>query len=67
MRSNKLFHVLVVAGGALGATACSGADENPAPTHQTSSSQTDETDGGGDAAPAPVPPPAGGGSGSHFW
>jgi hypothetical protein len=75
MRPNKLFHVLVVAGGALGATACSSGDENPPSTHQTqtSTSQTSDKDGGSDAAPAapapnpPPPPPSGNGSGSPFW
>jgi len=57
MRANKLFHVLVLAGGALGATACSSADENPPPGHPFSSSQPIESDGG-DAAATPVSAPS---------
>ena len=67
MRTNKLFHVLVIAGGALGATACSSADENPPANRQTSSSQLGESDGGDAASPEPTPPPPTNGSGSHFW
>ncbi|HEY8072920.1 MAG TPA: hypothetical protein VIF62_02390 [Labilithrix sp.] len=66
MRTNKLFHVLVIAGGALGVTACSSADENPPPNHQSSASQLGDADAGEDAAANPTPP-AGNGSGSHFW
>lgn len=73
MKASKLFHVLVLAGGAL-AAGCSSESEPTPHSGQSASSTTTGTSGGtapakGDAgtaeeSSAPVPDPGGG---SHFW
>jgi hypothetical protein len=80
MKATKLFHVLVIAGGALAPTllACSGSESPPTPstagTAQSGSTHGPTTvaggkdkDGGGANTDTDASPPDDQGSGSHYW